>query len=275
MKDPVTGFEYPEAWVRACRMPAMLGDVERGLALLTADGTVLRRGFTTGTTAAAACKAALLSLAGDVDGVPVTLPCGITADLPAHGRGGEGRCVKDAGDHPSDVTAGLFHRLQGCPEDGGERRLAHRRGSPGVSRGVPCVPADSFAEVDGEVLWRSLRPCKELEAGCYVGWVISRVLHAPPLAAPSMGREVRGDPTREGNRDPVDISREGEDRGLACGGCCCAGGEATPEHRSVCREKGEAAFHIGKESGRPARPYPGIGVLETGHRVLHCSLSPM
>jgi cobalt-precorrin-5B (C1)-methyltransferase len=109
MNDPVTGFEYPQAWVKACCTPELLPDVERGLALLTADGTVLRRGFTTGTTAAAACKAAVLSLGGEggVDGVTLTLPCGIPVTVPARGRGGEGRCVKDAGDHPSDATAGL------------------------------------------------------------------------------------------------------------------------------------------------------------------------
>src|SRR5512136_582063 len=96
MMDPVTGFEYPEAWVRACRDPGLLPEVERGLALLTADGTVLRRGFTTGTTAAAACKAAILSLGGEreVKGVFLVLPCMIRVEVPARGRGGEGRCVK-------------------------------------------------------------------------------------------------------------------------------------------------------------------------------------
>ena len=34
----------------------------QGLAVLTSSGAVLRRGFTTGTTAAAACKGAVLSL---------------------------------------------------------------------------------------------------------------------------------------------------------------------------------------------------------------------
>ncbi|HQD26442.1 cobalt-precorrin-5B (C(1))-methyltransferase [Methanoculleus sp. DTU007] len=108
MRDPVTDFEYPEAWVAACRSPDLLPDVERGLAVLTASGSVLRRGFTTGTTAAAACKAAVLSLALDtVNEVEVTLPCGITVSLPVDAYRGEASCRKDSGDYPSDVTAGL------------------------------------------------------------------------------------------------------------------------------------------------------------------------
>ena len=108
MKDPVTDFEYPAEWVAACRSPALLPDVRRGLAVLTSSGTVLRRGFTTGTTAAAACKAAVLSLAEDeeVTGVGITLPCGIAVRIPVDAYRGTASCWKDAG-LPSDVTAGL------------------------------------------------------------------------------------------------------------------------------------------------------------------------
>ena len=66
MRDPVNGFDYPEAWVKKCSSPDLLPLVENGLAVLTSSGSVIRRGFTTGTTAAAACKAAILSLAGEV-----------------------------------------------------------------------------------------------------------------------------------------------------------------------------------------------------------------
>jgi cobalt-precorrin-5B (C1)-methyltransferase len=153
MKDPVNGFEYPEAWVKACTSPALLGDVERGLALLTADGTVLRRGFTTGTTAAAACKAAILSLSEDVDGVSVSLPCGITVHLPAHGRDGVGECVKDAGDHPSDVTGGLefLAKAEGTPEDltlhFGEGIGRYARDTPRNSLGSPAVSRPALSSI--------------------------------------------------------------------------------------------------------------------------------
>ena len=193
MKDPVTGFEYPEAWVRACRTPALLGDVERGLALLTADGTVLRRGFTTGTTAAAACKAAILSLPGDVDGVSVTLPCGISVDLPARGRDSVGECVKDAGDHPSDVTAGLgiIAGAEGSPADltlhFGEGIGRYSRDTPRYSRGSPAVSETALSSIFGA--------CLEAmeEIGCHGATVMLRIPRgaeiAPRTLNPRLGIE--------------------------------------------------------------------------------------
>jgi cobalt-precorrin-5B (C1)-methyltransferase len=193
MKDPVTGFEYPESWVRACRTPALLGDVERGLALLTSDGTVLRRGFTTGTTAAAACKAAILSLSGDVDGVSVTLPCGIAVDLPARGRGGTGECVKDAGDHPSDVTAGLefLATAEETPGDltidFGEGIGRFARDTPRYSLGAPAVSETALSSVFGA----SLEAMEE--AGCHGALVLLRVPRgagiAPRTLNPRLGIE--------------------------------------------------------------------------------------
>ena len=94
MKDPVTGFEYPEDWVAKCTSPEKLRLAEQGLAVLTSSGLVLRRGFTTGTTAAAAAKAAVLSLKTDTGSVSITLPCGIPVDVPASGHAGTGSCGK-------------------------------------------------------------------------------------------------------------------------------------------------------------------------------------
>ena len=175
MKDPVTGFEYPEAWVRACRTPAQLADVERGLALLTADGTVLRRGFTTGTTAAAACKAAILSLSGKVDVVSLTLPCGIPVEVPARGRGGEGRCVKNAGDHPSDATAGLEFIAGAEAAEGdlavefGEGIGRYAENVPGHTLGTPAVSETALSSILGASL-------EGMEgAGCHGVRIILRV----------------------------------------------------------------------------------------------------
>ncbi len=155
MRDPVTDFEYPDAWVAACRSPDLLPDVRRGLAVLTASGTVLRRGFTTGTTAAAACKAAVLSLALDaVEEVAVTLPCGITVRVPADAYRGRASCRKDAGDYPSDVTAGLEFvatavpslsgGVQFVPGEGigsfGRNTLRHLQGTPAISApALDCI----------------------------------------------------------------------------------------------------------------------------------------
>ena len=58
MQDPVSGFTYPEEWVLLCRDEQSRLLVSKGLAVLASDGTVRKRGFTTGSTAAAAAKAA-------------------------------------------------------------------------------------------------------------------------------------------------------------------------------------------------------------------------
>ena len=72
MRDPVTGFLYPKSWQEKVADPRALDLVGQGFAVLTASGTVLRRGYTTGTTAAAACKAAILSLSREVSRVTGT-----------------------------------------------------------------------------------------------------------------------------------------------------------------------------------------------------------
>jgi cobalt-precorrin-5B (C1)-methyltransferase len=145
MEDPVTGFEYPERWVQTCTTPALLGDVARGLAVLTASGTVLRRGFTTGTTAAAACKAAVLSLGGTAyDWVPVTIPAGLTVDVPVSAREGTAVASKFAGDYPGDLTAGLcFHAVARPAEEiriiPGEGIGRFSRGTPRFRKGDPAI----------------------------------------------------------------------------------------------------------------------------------------
>ena len=83
MQDPVSGFDYPVSWVERCNNPGLLESVDKGLAILTADGEVRKRGFTTGTTAAAAAKAAVLSLAGDdIREVTILTPSNIRIHIP-------------------------------------------------------------------------------------------------------------------------------------------------------------------------------------------------
>jgi cobalt-precorrin-5B (C1)-methyltransferase len=137
MKDPLTGFEYPEEWVAKCTFPENLRLAERGLAVLTSSGLVLRRGYTTGTTAAAAAKAAVLSRKADTDTVTVTLPCGITVDVPAHGRAGTGTSRKFAGDYPSDVTAGIEFRAEAVCGGGGSITVTFGEGIGRFSRDTP------------------------------------------------------------------------------------------------------------------------------------------
>lgn len=158
MEDPITGFEYPERWVRACTAPALLGEVERGLAVLTASGTVLRRGFTTGTTAAAACKAAVLALSGAAyDRVCVTIPAGITVEVPVSARAGTATASKYAGDYPGDVTAGLCFCAAARPAEGGIRIIPGEgigrfcRITPRYQKGDPAISPPARKCIEGSV----------------------------------------------------------------------------------------------------------------------------
>ena len=145
MRDPVTGFDYPDAWVQKCTTPDLLSMAEKGFAVLTASGTVLRRGYTTGTTAAAACKAAILSLSGDVSSVPIHLPCGLIAEVPVSAFSGRASCKKFAGDYPGDVTAGTEFIAEAVPLKNDIRFLPGEgigrfsRDTPRFRKGEPAI----------------------------------------------------------------------------------------------------------------------------------------
>ena len=121
MRDPVTDFAYPEEWVRACSSAADLALAASGLGVLTSSGKVLRRGYTTGTTAAAAAKAAILSLRSPVSSVEIRIPCGLIVTVPVRAADGASVCTKDAGDHPRDVTAGVKIHARAVRAPGGIR----------------------------------------------------------------------------------------------------------------------------------------------------------
>ncbi|WML66772.1 MAG: Cobalt-precorrin-5B C(1)-methyltransferase [Methanoregula sp. SKADARSKE-2] len=144
MLDPVTGFEYPKDWVTKCQSPEKLPLVERGLAVLTASGAVLVRGFTTGTTAAAACKAAVLSLGSPKTRVCIQIPCGLSVEVPVESSFGKASCRKFAGDYPADMTAGLKFSAEATPQDKGIE-LIPGDGIGRFSRNTPRYPKGSAA----------------------------------------------------------------------------------------------------------------------------------
>lgn len=110
----------------------------------------LRRGWTTGTCAAAAAKAAfaVLRLGAVVDPVEIALPRGGRAvlTLAGHGRTREGAwaaVTKDAGDDP-DVTHGCLVRVDVAPAlPGSGLRFAAGPGVGTVTRpGLPLAPGE-------------------------------------------------------------------------------------------------------------------------------------
>jgi cobalt-precorrin-5B (C1)-methyltransferase len=158
MHDPVTGFEYPDTWVERCRDPGKLLLAEKGLAILTSTGTVLVRGFTTGTTAAAACMAAVLSLpVNPIASVLVTIPCGLTVDVAVEGYAGRASAKKFAGDYPDDVTAGLLFVAQAIPRKGGIHLSfgdgigRFSRDTPRFKAGTPAVSPPALACIHSSV----------------------------------------------------------------------------------------------------------------------------
>jgi cobalt-precorrin-5B (C1)-methyltransferase len=115
--DPVTGFAIPASWIRLCPDTRALQKVQSGRWVILSSGLLCRRGLTTGTTAAAACKGAVLSLKGSVHCLEVTTPAGIRVSLPIVAKGGFCIAVKDGGDHQFDVTAGLEIAAQARPAE--------------------------------------------------------------------------------------------------------------------------------------------------------------
>jgi cobalt-precorrin-5B (C1)-methyltransferase len=107
VKDPITGFAIPPSWIRLNSDPEALQKIQSGRWVILSSGLLCRRGLTTGTTAAAACKGAVLSLKESVHNLEVATPAGIPVSLPVVAKGGFCIAVKEGGDHQFDVTAGL------------------------------------------------------------------------------------------------------------------------------------------------------------------------
>jgi cobalt-precorrin-5B (C1)-methyltransferase len=189
VRDPVTGFTYPQEWVEVCRTPRLLEEVERGLAVLTATGKVLRRGYTTGTTAAAAAKAAVLSLQGEVREVSLTLPCGIAITVPVDAESGFAACVKYGGDHEQDVTAGVEILAQVSVREG----IALHAGA-GIGRYTRATPRFGIGDpaISGTARESILRAIQEAvhSMGLPGIEVVLSVPEGPALASHTLNAQV-------------------------------------------------------------------------------------
>ena len=113
MRDPINDFEIPEEWIKNCKLSRdkLEEDVSKGKIIILPDGLVLRRGYTTGTTASAAAKAAVRSLTKEAIAGKITItiktPIGIKLEIDAVAKDGEAKVIKFAGDHEFDITDGI------------------------------------------------------------------------------------------------------------------------------------------------------------------------
>lgn len=110
MIDPVNNFKIPEEWIIRTGLPReeLETKVASGMSVVLSDGSILKRGYTTGTTASAAAKAAVLSLKKTVGSVSVPTPVGLRAQLEVS-KASKGHAIvkKIQNDHESDITRGL------------------------------------------------------------------------------------------------------------------------------------------------------------------------
>ncbi|MDI3486844.1 MAG: cobalt-precorrin-5B (C1)-methyltransferase, partial [Methanolobus sp.] len=109
MIDPVNKSKIPDEWLDRSKMPReeLEEGIKNGTLVVLSDGSVLKRGYTTGTTAAMAAKAAVLSLGGDVKHISVPTSVGLRAEMDVTGSKGHAVAVKMNNDHESDITRGL------------------------------------------------------------------------------------------------------------------------------------------------------------------------
>lgn len=152
MMDPVTGLRIPDEWLRRSSLEDIEERIKSGLWVLLSNGQMLRRGLTTGTTASAACKGAVLSLAGDVEEVDVWTPSGITVRVKVEACSGRCTAQKDAGDHSSDITHGIRIVASASPSERSELVAGEgigRIGREGLSAdiGKPAISRSAHAQI--------------------------------------------------------------------------------------------------------------------------------
>lgn len=150
MIDPVNNFQIPDEWVKRARVPIKELEtcISSGRFVLLSDGSLLRRGYTTGTTAAAAVKASVLSLKKEVSEVSVPTPAGIRAILPILAKNGKASATKDPGDHAFDVTGGIKITVEAR-----EYGSIVIRAGPGIGskKGIPAINPFPMRQIEESV----------------------------------------------------------------------------------------------------------------------------
>lgn len=109
MIDPVNKSKIPDEWIEKSTMPRdeLIQGIESGRLVILSDGSTLKRGYTTGTTAAVVAKASVLSLRKPISYVSLPTPIGLRAEMEVQAKNGHAVAIKIDNDHESDITRGL------------------------------------------------------------------------------------------------------------------------------------------------------------------------
>lgn len=151
MIDPVNNFEIPEEWIKKANMPAeeLEMRIHSGRYVILSDGSLLRRGFTTGTTAAAVAKASVISLRKkNISNVCVPTPSGIRVLLQVKANSGKASSIKYPGDHASDATGGMeiVAKARECD------KIIIKGGSGiGSKKGMPAINPSPMRQIEEAV----------------------------------------------------------------------------------------------------------------------------
>ena len=183
MIDPVNNFQIPDEWVARAKLPIeeLRARISSGRYVLLSDGSLLRRGYTTGTTAAAAAKAAVLSLKKEVLEVSVPTPAGLRAILPVHAKNGRASALKDSGDHAFDATAGLEIIAEAREDD----IIAIKAGAGiGSKKGAPAITQSPMRQIEDAI--------KEavVETGAKGAYVTISVPHGEKIAKKTLNEKI-------------------------------------------------------------------------------------
>ncbi len=146
MIDPVNNFKIPQKWISLTKLSRveLEAKIASGMIVILSDGAILKRGYTTGTTASAAAKAAVLSIKKTINNVSVPTPVGLRAYIDIR-ESSQGRAVakKIPNDHESDITRGL--EFVGEAREAKEIRILGGKGIGIVRRDGLPVPRDQPA----------------------------------------------------------------------------------------------------------------------------------
>lgn len=156
--DPVSDFTLPERWIRKSNLSfdELKLRIDSGLWVLTASGTLLKRGLSTGTVAAAAAKAAVISLIKPVTGVEILTPVQLRVSVSVAAKGGRAVASKPESDHPQDVTEGVVFEANAEKAEethlrAGEGIGTAKKGGLRVARGMPAINPEARWSIDNAI----------------------------------------------------------------------------------------------------------------------------